>query len=184
MTRLTGSVALTSSLPVEVLMKSAPAIIATMQARATLRSVFRSPVARIAFRCAAPQASRKARDLVVERLPVAGQHMRAGDDDVDLARRRRRPRADLGDALRQRRQAGREAGGDRRRPGCRVPSSAFTAGADHGRVDADRADRRRRVGQAERVDAGRGGAAGAPWRRGGARGPACRRRRAWSGRCR
>ena len=32
MTRLTGRVALTSSLPVEVLMKSAPACIATMLA--------------------------------------------------------------------------------------------------------------------------------------------------------
>ena len=32
MTRLTGSVALTSSLPVEVLMKSAPACIATIEA--------------------------------------------------------------------------------------------------------------------------------------------------------
>src|SRR5439155_287318 len=37
MTRLTGSVALTASLPVDVLMKSAPAIIATKLARATLR---------------------------------------------------------------------------------------------------------------------------------------------------
>ena len=48
----TGSVALTDSLPVDVLMKSAPAIIATQLARATLRSVIRSPVPRMAFKCA------------------------------------------------------------------------------------------------------------------------------------
>ena len=52
-------------------MKSEPAIIATIEARPTLRSVLRSPVPRIVFMCAGPQASLKARDLVVERLPVA-----------------------------------------------------------------------------------------------------------------
>jgi len=41
MTRPTGNVALTDSLPVEVLMKSAPAIIATRLAFATLRKVAR-----------------------------------------------------------------------------------------------------------------------------------------------
>ncbi len=56
-TRLTGSVAFTASLPVLVLMKSLPAIIATQLARATFRSVSRSPVPRIAFMCAGPQAS-------------------------------------------------------------------------------------------------------------------------------
>ncbi|MGY4452559.1 hypothetical protein ACVWZR_007219 [Bradyrhizobium sp. i1.3.1] len=58
---VTGSVALTPSLPVEVLMKSAPAIMQTIDALATLRSVLRSPVARIVFRCASPQAARKSR---------------------------------------------------------------------------------------------------------------------------
>ena len=61
MARVTASVALTLSLPVEVLMKSAPAIMQTSDARATLRSVFRSPVARIAFTWALPQAARKSR---------------------------------------------------------------------------------------------------------------------------
>ena len=61
MTRETGRVAFTFSLPVEVLMKSAPAIIATRLARATLRRVPSSPVARMAFRWAGPHASRKAR---------------------------------------------------------------------------------------------------------------------------
>ena len=60
-TKLTGSVAFTGSLPVLVLMKSAPAIMATIEARATLVSVASSPVPRIAFMCAAPQASRKVR---------------------------------------------------------------------------------------------------------------------------
>ena len=56
-----GSVAFTLSLPVDVLMKSAPAIMQTWLATATLRRVASSPVARIVLRCAGPQASRKAR---------------------------------------------------------------------------------------------------------------------------
>ena len=44
-TKPTGNVAFVGSFPVEVLMKSAPAIMATKLARATLRSVSRSPVA-------------------------------------------------------------------------------------------------------------------------------------------
>src|SRR5579859_6857529 len=43
----------------EVLMKSAPAIMATMEARATLRRVSRSPVPRMTLRCAGPQACLK-----------------------------------------------------------------------------------------------------------------------------
>ena len=58
-TRLTGSVAFTASLPVEVLMKSEPAIIATIEARPTSRRLPSSPVARIVFMCAWPQAARK-----------------------------------------------------------------------------------------------------------------------------
>src|SRR5213078_2779413 len=61
MTTPTGRVAFTVSLPVDVLMKSAPAIIATWLARATFTSVARSPVPRITFMWASPQASRKAR---------------------------------------------------------------------------------------------------------------------------
>ena len=60
-TRLTGSVAFTVSFPVEVLMKSAPAIMQTRLARATLRSVPSSPVAKIALTCASPQAARISR---------------------------------------------------------------------------------------------------------------------------
>ena len=56
----TGRVAFTASLPVDVLMKSAPAIMAARLARATFVSVARSPVPRITFRCASPHASRNA----------------------------------------------------------------------------------------------------------------------------
>ncbi len=59
-TRPTGNVAFVASFPVEVLMKSAPAIMATTLARPTLRRVSKSPVARITFMCAPPQACLKA----------------------------------------------------------------------------------------------------------------------------
>src|SRR5213596_1422044 len=61
MTTPTGSVAFTASLPVDVLMKSAPAIITTWLARATFANVARSPVPRMTFIKAGPQASRNAR---------------------------------------------------------------------------------------------------------------------------
>ena len=60
MTRPTGRVALMVSFPVEVLMKSAPAIMATRLALATLRKVTRSPVPRMTLRWAGPAASLKA----------------------------------------------------------------------------------------------------------------------------
>ncbi|MNN91629.1 hypothetical protein D3C81_2097660 [compost metagenome] len=56
--RATGMVAFTPSLPVEVLMKSAPAIMQTHEALATFSMVSKSPVARIAFTCASPHALR------------------------------------------------------------------------------------------------------------------------------
>ena len=57
MQSVTGSVAAGLILPVEVLMKSAPAAIASSDARRTLSYVPSSPVSRITFRCASPQAS-------------------------------------------------------------------------------------------------------------------------------
>ena len=57
MTKETGRVALTLSFPVEVFIKSAPAIMQIKDARATLRNVPSSPVAKIALTCASPQAS-------------------------------------------------------------------------------------------------------------------------------
>jgi hypothetical protein len=50
MTRVTGSVAAGLTLPVEVLMKSAPASMASHDARRTLSSVTSSPVSRITLR--------------------------------------------------------------------------------------------------------------------------------------
>ena len=57
MQSVTGSVAAGLTLPVDVLMKSAPAAIASSDARRTLSYVPSSPVSRITFRCAAPHAS-------------------------------------------------------------------------------------------------------------------------------
>ena len=56
-TRLTGRVAAGLTLPVEVLMKSAPAAIARIDARRTLSYVSSSPVSRMTLRCVSPQAS-------------------------------------------------------------------------------------------------------------------------------
>jgi len=55
---LTFKLALVVSLPVEVLMKSAPAIMQTIDALATLRIVANSPVARMVLMRESPQASR------------------------------------------------------------------------------------------------------------------------------
>ena len=87
----TSSVALTPSLPVDVLMKSAPAIMQTIDARATFESV--RDVAggenRLDVRRAAGRA--EVAHFVVERLPVAGEHMFARDDDIDFRAHRPRP---------------------------------------------------------------------------------------------
>ncbi len=53
----TGRVAAGCTLPVEVLMKSAPAAIANIEARRTASRVPNSPVSRITLRWAGPQAS-------------------------------------------------------------------------------------------------------------------------------
>ena len=79
--------------------------------------------------------------LVVERLPVAPEHVAARDDDVDLRRPRRRPRPRS--RATPEREAARGRRGTRsrpRRPGCRCRSSAVAGGGDHVVVDADRAD--------------------------------------------
>ena len=60
-TRVTGGVAASATLPVEVLMKSAPPAIASHDARRTLSSVASSPVSRITLRWARPQAAFTAR---------------------------------------------------------------------------------------------------------------------------
>ncbi len=89
------------------------------------------------------------RDLVVERAPVAAEHMGAGDDDVDLARALADRVADLLEPQLQRHEAGGKAGrdgGDRNARAVERPDG----GGDHGRVDADRGDGRRSVFEAER----------------------------------
>ena len=107
-------------------------------------------MARIVLRCAAPAGLAHRLHLVVERRPVAVEHMGAGDDDVDLVARPRRPR------IRSRRAAAAAASGRRERrsateaTGMPEPSSALHRRRDHRRIDADRADRRRVVGEAER----------------------------------
>jgi len=63
-----SKVALTPSFPVDVLMKSAPAIMHTSDACITFCIVPHSPVARITLMCALPQASR------MSRVSLAGQH--------------------------------------------------------------------------------------------------------------
>src|SRR5215475_4003261 len=60
-TSATGGVAAGVTLPVEVLMKSAPASIASQAARRVLSRVASSPVSRITLRCVGPHASRTAR---------------------------------------------------------------------------------------------------------------------------
>ena len=104
---------MTGSFPVLVLMKSAPAIIATALARATSRK--RAQLAGGEDRLEVGRAAGRAKrpDLVVERRPVAGQHVRAGDDDVDLLRTRLDRGLDLRQPLRKRREARRKAGRDR-----------------------------------------------------------------------
>ena len=183
-TRPTGSVALTSSLPVEVLMKSAPACIATIEARVDV-----AQRRQVAGRRGSPSYARRRRLRASprprRRAPAspAVEHMRAGDDDVDLARALGDRIADLGEALRQ------AASGRPGKPvateatGMPEPSERLHRRRDHAsdRRRPRRPSAARRRGRAPRRY--RRAAGGAPWRRAGARGPACRRRRASSGRC-
>ena len=126
MTRLNGSVAFTPSLPVDVLMKSEPAIIATMLARATLPSVASSPVARMLFMCASPHASRNMRtssynacQLPVRTLPRV-MTMSISFAPAATEARISRTRSSIGD-----RPAGKPV--DTAATGMPVPSSATTA---------------------------------------------------------
>ena len=97
----------------------------------------------------APAGFAHRRDLVVERAPVAAEHMGAGDDDVDLARALADRVADLLEPLLQGREPGRKAGRD---GGDRNPRALerLDRGPNHGRIDADRGDRQAQVGKIER----------------------------------
>ena len=99
--------------------------------------------------CARPQAALKARDLVVERRPVAAQHVLAGDDDVDLVGAVGDRSLDLGEPRLERREARRKS---RRHRGDRDAGAGkrLLRRRNEAVIDADRADGDRPVGEAER----------------------------------
>src|SRR5206468_3399378 len=101
-----------------------------------------------------------------QRLPVAGEHVAARDDDVDLRRSRRHRCADLAHALLERTQAGGKssAHGGHRTPG---PAQRLHRGADERVVPAHRARRELQIGAAQlarRARIARTWRAGAPVR--------------------
>ena len=128
-------------------MKSAPASMASHDARATLSSVASSPVSRITFRCAGPQASRTARisSYTWPYRPArnAPRSMTMSTSSAPGADRVR----DVGELHRERRPARRERGrhrGDRDA----AAGHGFAGDRDEVRVDADGGDGRdRRVGR-------------------------------------
>jgi hypothetical protein len=83
-------------------------------------------------------------DLVEKRRPVGAEDMRAGDDDVDLARALLDRVADLGQPQVERHQPRRKAGGDRGDRDAGVRKRPHRR-RHHRRIDTDRADRRHRV---------------------------------------
>ncbi len=90
-------------------------------------------------------------DLVVERVPLAVEDVRAGDDDVDLGGAGFDRAANLLHAGFERREAGGEAGGD----GGDGDAGAFErldGGLDEGVVDADGADVQVEVFDLESLD--------------------------------
>ena len=130
-------------------MKSAPACIATMLAGVDVAQRLQIARAEDRLQMRRPAGLAHRRDLVVERAPLAAEHMSAGDDDVDLARALADRVADLVEPQLQRREAGGKAGRD----GGDGNSRAFERlhrRADHGRIDADRRDRGLKVRETER----------------------------------
>ena len=130
-----SNVALTPSLPVDVLIKSAPAIMHTREACITFCMVPHSPVARMTFMCASPQASRISRvslmhqnnerceeqnndikqrnHTLVKLSPVARENQRPRHNHIDFRRARRDSSSNFGQSLLQRGLAGGETSGDR-----------------------------------------------------------------------
>ena len=108
-------------------------------------------MAKIVFRCALPQAARKSRDLRVKRTPIAGQHMLAGDDDVDLLRAVPDGRLDLLELQVVRHETRRKSGRDR---GNRDAGSIerLDRGRNETVIDADRAGMQLTPGKAERLE--------------------------------
>ena len=109
-------------------MKSAPAIIATSEARATLRRLPSSPVARIALRCAGPQAARKAR---ISSKSACQSPVRTWRREITMSislLHRRNAGLDLGHPQAQGRKTGRKPA-DTAATGMPLPASAWRAGA-------------------------------------------------------
>ena len=141
-TSATGGVAAGLTLPVEVLMKSAPASSASTEARRTLSSVASSPVSRMTFRCAVPQAARVA-TISSKHLPVApGEERAAVDHHVDLVRAGLDRVAHVGELGRERCAARRE----RRRDARDVHAASRAAPRPRPRRGRDRRTRRRPAG--------------------------------------
>ena len=131
-------------------MKSAPASIASQDARATLSRVASSPVSRITFRWAG--AARLAHGRGSRRRPgrSARRGTRRGRSPCRSRRRRRSTASRTSASLTaQRRPAGGERGRHRRRRATVLPASASLGDADQVGVDADR--RHRRDGRVGRV---------------------------------
>ena len=95
-------------------MKSAPAIMATRLAREMLSRLCNSPVAENHLHQPGRAGRFERGHFVVERLPVAFEHVRALDDHVDFVRAGFDRAVNLRDALLQRREAFRKIGGNRR----------------------------------------------------------------------
>jgi len=93
-------------------MKSAPAIIATRDAFATLRRVSRSPEPRITFRWAGPPQSLKADDFVVQFLQMRSENMRARDERRQFLRARGDPNGEFPKRDLQRARVRWKTGGD------------------------------------------------------------------------
>ena len=119
----TGSVALIGSFPVEVLMKSAPAIIATRLARATLRNV---KIAGPENHLHVPRSARllERRNLGIKRLPASAKNVSPRDHHIDFIRPRLHRSPNLRHALGQRLHPGRNPRRYRRH----ADSAAFERG--------------------------------------------------------
>src|SRR5216684_3278660 len=140
MTTPTGSVAFTASLPVDVLMKSAPAIMATWEARATVTSVAKSPVPRMTFIRVLPQASRNARTSSYTASQLPASACARGDRG-----------ANLGDPLGQGTEARREPGRHGRHGDLRAVERLH-GDRDERVIDADGAHRELQVLDAQRLN--------------------------------
>ena len=127
-------------MPVEVLMKSAPAAIASNEARRTLSYVPSSPVSRITFRWVVAAGLLHPHDLVVDLRVAAGEERAAVDHHVDFVGTVLDHPAHLLELRLERRLARRERGRDGRDLDA-AAAQAFDRRWDEVRIDAERGDR-------------------------------------------